>query len=64
MSSNGKTDLVKVLTDSEKLDLIIEALADMNARIDGFEEEICERLSNLSMGGADYAIDLLPLDES
>ena len=58
-NSNGETKLVETMTVDEKLDLIIEALTDLSNKLDLMDEELTERIANLSVEGSAYGIELL-----
>lgn len=57
--SNGETKVEKVLTNEEKLDLIIEALADINSQIADLAEqqrELYDRVAMLSLDSEGFVV--------
>lgn len=59
MSNNGETKLSNLSTE-EKLDLLLEGLAQVSEQIDELREEVAEKFANLSTPGTDYEV----LDEN
>ena len=53
MSNNGESNVAEGLTIEEKLDLLLEGLAEVSEK----QDEIIEKLSNVSLPGTGYEVE-------
>jgi hypothetical protein len=56
-SKNGKTEFgVEDLSVDEKLNILIEGLAELTGKFEEFQEEVYERLANLTVDSDGFSV--------
>ena len=59
MSSTNSNEGFKVFSLEEKIDVLLEAVIDLSTEVELLREELSEKISNLSLEGSAYGIELI-----